>query len=39
MGFNPPVGSTYEFLTFNPGMLSGVFASIRFFGGKAFPLT
>ena len=28
-GFNPAVGSTYEFIQFTPGELSGVFASIQ----------
>jgi hypothetical protein len=28
-GFFPVVGSTYDFLTFNPGMLSGNFAAIQ----------
>jgi PEP-CTERM motif len=28
-GFNPAVGSTYEFLLFDPGALSGQFASIQ----------
>ena len=28
-GFNPAVGSTYEFIQFTPGDLSGVFASLQ----------
>ena len=28
-GFNPAVGSMYKFFTFNPGALSGMFASIQ----------
>jgi len=28
-GYNPAVGSTYEFLLFSPGALSGTFASIQ----------
>ena len=28
-GYNPAVGSTFEFLLFNPGALSGTFASIQ----------
>ena len=28
-GFNPAVGSTYKFFLFNPGALSGTFASIQ----------
>ena len=27
-GFNPPVGTTYDFPTFDPGMLSGTFSKI-----------
>ena len=28
-GFNPAVGSTYEFIVFTPGELSGMFSSIQ----------
>jgi hypothetical protein len=28
-GYNPAIGSTFKFLTFNPGALSGQFASIQ----------